>query len=223
MRTTNVVRLSCGFAVALHLTVARNAYAEPEQEAPPAGERAPSPETPPALDTPPPEAPRPVKKEGIRFRIAAAGGLAYGSVLSVGSRGYAIDAAAVLRPSEHLGATVGLAVDLGETEWKLRTREYAAYGTIEAIIGRLRLGAGPQLSFFWMERAPSSIASSVDAIGIGVRARITFDVLAFDGDRALFVSAIPVVEVMRGTTSFLHWDKGAAVAWRVAPTVGVRF
>ena len=137
-----------------------------------------------------------------------------------------IDRPAPQRSESRAHALVaGADVELGKTNsGHLGTGDFALFATIEGVVGRFRLGAGPQLSYFWMSRADTSTGPHVDAFGLGIRTRVSFDLVRFDEGkgRAIFLAVSSDLEWLRGWSYFLSVNGGTA-ALRANGTLGVRF
>jgi len=151
-----------------------------------------------------------------------AGGETYGAVWGLGSAAKRIEAGATLDLGAHVGGTLLAAVDLGATREQLQTDAVTLAATIDLLVGRLRLGVGPKLTYFWMDRAATSSPFAVDAFGPGLRASVTLDVARFDDRFAIFAGASAQADSIRGTRALLDVERGA-FAWRAGGVLGLRF
>ena len=155
-------------------------------------------------------------------------GLSYGQLFGIGARATAIEGGLVVDMSRHVALSVGADVELGKmTIAELPMGDVAVFGTIDGVAGRFRFGAGPQLSYFWMSRTTASSAPTIDAIGLGARARVSVDLLRFDDERpehsrGIFLAVSPDFEWLRGPSKIVDFTTGT-LAWRANATVGLRF
>ncbi len=158
-----------------------------------------------------------------RLRAFALGGPSYGDVFGIGLRSFRIEGGAVLDASRRLGVTFAAGHDTGETTYGLSAGDVHLYATFDLIAGRVRVGIGPELSYFWMTRPHSSSAGrNIDAFGTGLRLRVGLDAVDFGEGRAIFVGASAEAGWLRGGADFFDIDGGTAT-WRAAATAGVRF
>lgn len=171
-----------------------------------------------SADEGPATAPAPAPPKKTAAHAFVEGGAAFGVLFGLGTVTGSVQGGAALDLSPRFGITLGADVELGKTsDGALPLGEVASFLVFETKASALRFGIGPQLSYFWIERARAAENSPIDALGIGVRARLTVDLVRLDGEpatgRALYFSAAPTFEFFTGS----------AVTWRGSATLGVRF
>lgn len=122
----------------------------------------------------------------------------------------------------HLALPFTLEVDLGKTTAGLGTGQVALALAPQARIGRVRFGGGPEAGYFWLTRNAGASMPPVDAIGLGLCALASVDLVALGEDKAVSLLARGEVMYLRGPDSFFRFDRGTA-APRGSLALGVRF
>jgi hypothetical protein len=166
------------------------------------------------------EEPRPEEKGSAPARGFVAGGISHSSVFHVDSQGFRGEAGISADLAKYVGASGGLALDIGKTDARLGTGSVSLFGSLDLLLWRFRLGAGPRLTYFWMDRAPSTSLAPLDATGFGLRGALTFDLVPLGSSRALFISGAADIDLLRG--SFFAFGHETP-AWRIGGMAGVRF
>jgi hypothetical protein len=150
-----------------------------------------------------------------------AGGLGAGSLYGIGfheahgTGGLSVD-------HGHLSVPILLEGDFGKTSAGLATSQVALGAPIQYREGRFRIGAGPEVSYFWLKRAPGASMPAVDAVGLGLCALASFDLVAFDDNRALALLVRGEAMWLRGPDSVFDFTRGT-VAPRASVAAGLRF
>jgi hypothetical protein len=155
-----------------------------------------------------------------------AGGVGHGQLLDVDVTTPSFEGGVSVALHERVAMTLAATVDIGETKiGGLGLGEVAPFATFELVLWRFRLGAGPQLSYFWIDRAGDRPA--IDALGLGLRGRISFDLVylddapkAFGTRTGIYLAASPSAEWLTDTNDLFT---GGAAAWRANATLGLRF
>jgi hypothetical protein len=109
-------------------------------------------------------------------------------------------------------------VSIGKTSLgELPLGEVAVSTTFDRVLGPVRLGAGPEASYFRISRARRE--ETIDAIGLGFRARLSVDIVHFEDEKnalgnpsGLYLAVSPDSE----------WQTGTRKLFRAGPSSGMR-
>jgi hypothetical protein len=120
-----------------------------------------------------------VAKHG--FFVSVDGGYAYQSLYGIGMTGAEIDVALGGDVGRFAAGAVIEVIPAGWTEYGLRTTTVSAGALFEGHVNRLRLGGGPRIGAFTVQRVTRD--ASILGIGEGLYTRASIDVVHF-GDEA---------------------------------------
>jgi len=156
------------------------------------------------------------------YRVALEGGPFASTLWGLSWFGPHISGALVRERSPTAALVFGASADVGEMPGGLATGDAKAFFGWERIYDRLRLGIAGGLAVFWMSRIRSDNAGPIFALGFVGRGLFSFDLVRLDETRALYVAAVPELEILRGVRSgLLHGDVGFLL--RASACVGARF
>lgn len=157
-----------------------------------------------------------------RPRIAGivGGGASYGGLYGLDLGAATLEGGLTMTQSPLFAVTLSADGRIGKTlTGTLAFGDVAAAVTFDGTRGRFRLGVGPQLSYVWIGRARDSDSDRVDTFAIGLRGRVSVDLVHFDDDdstshRGLYLQISPQLEKFLGPNGF---------AWHAGAGVGIRF
>ncbi|CAN5920568.1 hypothetical protein BH11MYX4_BH11MYX4_13420 [soil metagenome] len=157
---------------------------------------------------------------GTVVRGLAGGGASVATLFGISSTALHLDAGVGIQ-KERSFFPLTVNAELGQTPNGLSAGEITAGAATQWVIGRARLGAGLDLGYGWIGRAPTSIGPHIGMYALDAFALATLDVIDLGDHRALYLGVRPSVGLRWGEGLFA-WSHDA-VTWRGAALTGIRF
>ena len=153
-------------------------------------------------------------------RGLASGGASTASLFGISSTAVHLDAGiGVHKGNTFIPVTVN--AELGQTPNGLSMGEVTLGAGVQWIVWRARIGAGLDLGYGWVGRAPTSMGPHIGMYALDGFALATIDLVDLGGHRAIYLGVRPSIGVRWGESffSFSH----DALTWRGTALTGIRF
>ncbi len=168
-----------------------------------------------AQESPPP---RPTSSTVVRG--LASGGASAASLFGISSTAVHLDAGVSVQ-KERSFFPITLNAELGKTTNGLSTGEITLGAGVQWVVWRARIGAGLDVGYGWIGRAPTSAGPPIGMYALDGFALATADLVELGDHRALYLGVRPSVGVRWGESFFAFSHD--ALAWRGAVLTGIRF
>lgn len=150
----------------------------------------------------------------------ASGGASTASLFGISSTAVHLDAGIGVH-KERSFVPVTVNAELGKTPNGLSMGEITLGAGAQWVIWRARIGAGLDVGYGWIGRAPTSVGPHIGMYALDGFALATIDLVDLGGERALYLGVRPSVGIRWGESFFAFSHD--ALAWRGAALTGIRF
>ena len=121
------------------------------------------------------------------------GGASTSSLFGVGSAAGHASVGIVVGRAGLVRASFFADGDIGSTFGGLPMKDVTLSLPVLFVLGSVRLGLGPELTYMTLSRAPTSTLAPIAGLGIGLTGLVSVDLLRSEQDDALFVALRPQV------------------------------